>query len=189
MGSFSPSDFDKAVAALKAGHPVLFPTDTVYGLGVAVDCAPGPQALFRLKGRASDKPIAWLVGAPDDLFRYGEAVDPAAAALVEKEWPGPLTVVVRASVAVPPAFASAQGTIGLRMPDCPVALRLIHEVGCPLATTSANFAGRPPAVCAADVDPALLAKVPSLLQDDPCAQGRPSRVIDCSRSAVQILRD
>ena len=95
-----PSTIEAAAAALKRGKPVVFPTDTVYGVGVAVGAAESPQVLYDLKRREDKKPIAWLVGEVDDLARYGRAVPELAFALARTFWPGPLTLVVKASAAV-----------------------------------------------------------------------------------------
>lgn len=177
-----------AVAALREGRPVIFPTDTVYGLGVAVDFAPDPSELYRLKGRDGSKPVAWLIADGADLFRFGRAVGPQAARLAQEGWPGPLTLVVQASEAVPEAYRSPQGTIGLRVPANPLTRRLIAAVGCPLATTSANRSGAAAPVRGEDVDPALGAQVSTLLQDFAPTRGRPSAVIDCSRGNPVALR-
>ena len=129
----------EAVAALKRGEAVIFPTETVYGLGVSVEAAASPEALYDLKERDRGKPVSWLVGGVDDLDRYGAHVPDLARRLARAYWPGPLTLIVEASDAVPAAFRSAAGSIGLRMPDNDTALELIEAVGCPLATTSANI--------------------------------------------------
>lgn len=144
-----------AIRALRAGRPVAFPTDTVYGVGVAVEYAAGPQELFRLKRRDEDKPVAWLVGSPDDLLTYGDDVPDYVLRLARAFWPGGLTLVVRASERVPAAFQSAEGTIGLRMPASALALNLIRKAGCPLATTSANFSGEPAPGAFDELDPAF----------------------------------
>lgn len=134
---------EKAAAALSRGEAVVFPTDTVLGLGVSVAAAASPRLLFDIKQRDGGKPVAWLLGEANDLLRYGADVPAFAVELARRYWPGPLTLVVRASEAVPPAFRGADGSIGLRMPDHPLALALAKAAGCPLATTSANIAGEP----------------------------------------------
>ena len=98
---------DEAACALRRGEVAIFPTDTVYGLGVAVNAADGPGALYALKGRDEGKPIAWLVDGPAALDRYGCDVLVIARLAAAAFWPGPLTLIVRASDAVPPAFRSA----------------------------------------------------------------------------------
>ena len=180
--------FPQAVAALRAGEPVVFPTDTVYGLGIAVEHASSPSALYALKQRAADKPIAWLVDGPDALDRYGADISEQARELVRAQWPGALTVIVKAGPAVPAAFQSHAGTIGLRRPDDEVALALIGAVGCPLATTSANRSGGPDPRCFSDVDPQLIELVSASVHDDRVRSGTPSTVLDCSGDEVVVLR-
>lgn len=104
-----PVSTAEAVAALRAGKPVIFPTDTVFGLGVAVNHASSPAELYQLKQRTDDKPIAWLVGGIDDLARYGKNVSAQALELACAHWPGALTLIVEASDEVPPAYRSAAG--------------------------------------------------------------------------------
>lgn len=179
----------QAERALVEGRAVIFPTDTVYGLGVAVGPAASPAELFRLKGRDEGKPVAWLVAGPDALDRYGADVPAYARDLAARLWPGALTLVVRASDAVPEAFCSAEGTIGLRMPDSATALALIRAVGVPLAVTSANPAGEPAPRRAADVDPSLAAASAGVLDGDEPAGGTASTVVDCTGPAPVILRE
>lgn len=124
-----PVSTAEAVAALRAGKPVIFPTDTVFGLGVAVNHASSPAELYQLKQRTDDKPIAWLVGGIDDLARYGKNVSAQALELACAHWPGALTLIVEASDEVPPAYRSAAGTIALRVPNDPTARALIEQVG------------------------------------------------------------
>ena len=124
-----PVSTTEAAAALQAGKPVIFPTDTVFGLGVAVNHAPSPAKLYQLKQRTDDKPIAWLVGSIDDLARYGKNVSAQALELARAHWPGALTLIVEASDEVPPAYQSAVGTIALRMPNDATARTLIEQVG------------------------------------------------------------
>ena len=181
-----PETLKNVIAALEAGRAAIFPTDTVYGLGVAVRYAKTPQELFDLKHRAADKPIAWLVGDREDLDRYGEDVSDEAHRFVEEGWPGALTVIVKASSEVPQAFQSAQGTIGLRMPASETALALIREVG-PLATSSANLSGASVPRSFDDIAPELRTKVESVEGDIP-GTGVASTVIDCSQGEPHVIR-
>lgn len=158
---------DEAARALAAGNAVIFPTDTVFGLGVSVSAAPAPQLLYDLKHRDAGKPVAWLVEGPEALDVYGRDVPAYARHLAETFWPGGLTLVVRASDAVPAAFQSPAGTIGLRMPASEAALGLIRAAGCPLAVTSANLSGAADTACAEDLDRALVARTAGVyLSDD-----------------------
>lgn len=175
----------EAAAALRAGKPVIFPTDTVFGLGVAVNHAPSPEELYQLKQRSSDKPIAWLVGSIDDLARYGKNVSAEALELARAHWPGALTLIVEASDEVPPAYRSAAGTIALRVPNDPTARALIEQVG-PLATTSANISGEPAPTRTEELSPALTACVATVAGE--ALGGHASAVVDCTQTPARIVR-
>lgn len=182
------SSFEEAVRALKAGLPAVFPTDTVYGLGVSVAHAESPQVIYDLKQRDAGKPVSWLVGGADDLDVYGRDVPEQARRLARAHWPGALTIIVKASDAVPRAFQSESGTIGLRMPASDVALSLIRAVGAPLATSSANVSGCAAPRTAEGLDAALLQKVAAVLEEGQGAGAAPSTVIDCSQGKMVIVR-
>lgn len=179
-----PLALEEATRALAVGNAVVFPTDTVFGLGVSVSAAPGPQLLYDLKHRDAGKPVAWLVEGPEALDVYGRDVPAYARRLADAFWPGALTLVVRASDAVSRAFQSAAGTIGLRMPANEAALELIHAVGCPLAVTSANLSGAPDTARAEDLDRALVARTAGLyLPDGVAAAGTASGCVEAAPSA------
>lgn len=162
-----PLALEEATRALAVGNAVIFPTDTVFGLGVSVSAAAGPQLLYDLKRRDAGKPVAWLVEGPEALDVYGRDVPAYARRLAETFWPGGLTLVVRASDAVPAAFQSPAGTIGLRMPASEAALGLIRAAGCPLAVTSANLSGAADTARAEDLDRALVGRTAGVyLSDD-----------------------
>ena len=181
------NDLKPAIEALKAGRAVVFPTDTVCGLGVAVRYAESPREIFELKRRPAGKPVAWLVGGLDDLDRFGTDVSPQARELAERGWPGALTVIVKASEAVPPAVRSQQGTIGLRMPASETALALIREAG-PLATSSANRSADEPPRLIEDVDPGILSEVAAVVRASEAGSGTASTVIDATVPDPVVLR-
>ena len=213
-----PLALEEATRALAVGNAVIFPTDTVFGLGVSVSAAPGPQLLYDLKRRDAGKPVAWLVEGPEALDVYGRDVPVYARRLAETFWPGGLTLVVRASDAVPAAFQSPAGTIGLRMPASEAALGLIRAAGCPLAVTSANLSGAADTARAEDLDRALVARTAGLYLPGgvaaagiasgcaeatpsasarfaagdrlvpPPASGTASTVLDCTGEAPRVLR-
>lgn len=187
--SYENPQMTQAVAALRAGEPAVYPTETVYGIGVAVGKAASPDVLFDIKKRDHGKPVAWLVGNVDDLSRYGRAVPDFACALARTFWPGPLTLIVKASDAVPPAFRSAEDTIGLRMPNNHTALELIRRVGVPLATTSANISGRKPPKSFDDIDQELLDRVAAFLDDDQEKSGVASTILDCTKEHPTVVRE
>ncbi len=178
----------EAAARLRDGEPLLFPTDTVFGLGVSVAHAEGPAQLNRLKGRAEEQPIAWLVGSFEDLDRCGADVPGYARELAREGWPGALTLIVRASDAVPPAFRAPDDTVALRMPASSAALALIEAVGGPLAATSANLTGEPAPHRADQVCDTLRASV-ALLDLAERSAGRASAIIDCTGSEPRSIRE
>lgn len=180
---------ERAAAELKAGRAVVFPTDTVYGLGVAVECASCPDIIYDIKERDHRKPIAWLVGSVDDLDRYGKVVPESVKALARTFWPGALTIIVKAGDDVPLSFRSAEDTIGLRMPANDTALALIRRVGCPIATSSANLAGAPSPRSFDQIDPELRRRVRVILNDAMSKSGVASTVVDCSTGYAQVLRE
>ena len=185
--AITPASIGEAAETLRAGGAAVFPTDTVYGLGVAVDYAEGPDAVFALKRRPAGKPVSWLVGGADALDRYARDVPAYAYDLAREFWPGGLTLVVRASQEVPRAFCAADGTIGLRMPANDTALSLIRAVGCPLATSSANLSGEPAVDTFEQLNPALPAAVPAVRDDSP-KEGIASTVVDCTGIEPHVLR-
>lgn len=181
--------FQAALEALKSGSPVVFPTDTLYGLGVSVRDAESPEVLYEIKKRPQRKPVAWLVSGVDDLRRYGSCVPEYVFALARTFWPGPLTIVVQASAEVPEAFRSAQDTIGLRCPAGDTALDLIRELGCPIATTSANLSGRKPPMSADQLDSKLTDQAAAVLCDQGEKSGVASTIVDCSQGHPVLLRE
>lgn len=187
----SPSSLQETADALSRGRAAIYPTDTVYGIGVAIDGAKAPDILYELKRREARKPIAWLIESMDDLDRYGKHVPAFAHVLARTFWPGSLTLVVNASDLVPEAFRSQTGTIGLRMPACETTLQLIAAVGCPLATTSANFSGMPSPHSYDEVDSELAALVGTVMADadDSAKSGIASTVLDCTEDHPRMLRE
>ena len=182
---------EDAASALMEGRACIFPTDTVYGLGVSVLAASGPDVLFDIKRRDVGKPIAWLVGSVDDLQRYGKNLPEVACSLARRFWPGALTIIVEASDAVPASFQSQVGTIGLRMPANDTALALIRRVGSPLATTSANISGKAAVSRFESLDSQLLFTVGCALKDpaESLHSGVASTVIDCTGAGLALVRE
>lgn len=182
-------DLHAVVKALVAGKAAIVPTDTLYGIAVCPMHAPSPGVLYEIKGRPSSKPVAWLVGSLSDLDVYGRDVADHARRLAAAYWPGALTVIVPASDAVPPAYQSAAGTIGLRMPDDELTRLIIAEVGYPLATTSANLSGQRDPLSFAEIDPEIIAAVAAAIDDSQEKSGIGSTVVDCTAATPRILRE
>ena len=178
----------EAVDVLRAGGIVALPTDTVYGIAVALSTGGGIERLFAAKRRPPDKGIMLLL---DDAAQASEAglVTPAAAALSEAFWPGGLTVVVpqRPDVPWPAVLTGGAATIGLRVPDHDAPRTLARGVG-PLPTTSANVSGLPEAADAAAIVEQLGESVDLVLDGGRAHGGPASTVVDCTGDLPVILR-
>lgn len=182
-----PSAVIEAAAWLRRGYPVVFPTDTVYGVGVLPFDASALDSLYALKGRPADKGIPVLLADAADLFKVAEAIPPAAQRLIDRFWPGPLTLIVPRRAGLPDAI-SPNDNIAVRLPDHALARALIHEAGGAVATTSANLSGHDPALSGAAALAALRGAVAAVLDDGPTPGDRPSTIVDCSAARPFIVR-
>lgn len=177
-----------AVWDLKCGALVAFPTDTVYGLAVALSAEDGLARLFAAKDRPPDRAIVLLV---DDLEQAASVgvLSPAARLLAERFWPGSLTLVLPQvpGAGLPAALTAGSSTIGVRMPDHPCPRYLARTLG-PLPVTSANLSGRPDALDAESVAAQLGDRIDMILSGGPTPGGTSSTVVDCSGELPRILR-
>ena len=178
---------EAAADALRAGQVVVVPTDTVYG--VAVDpTQPGATGrLFEAKQRPRGVALPVLVSGPDQLTGLVEAVPAHAARLMARFWPGGLTIVLARRPGLALDLGDDEATVGVRCADHPVPAALCRSVG-PMATTSANLHGRPTPATAGEVAAELGASVGVVIDGGPCS-GAPSTVVDCTGSAVRLLRE
>lgn len=176
----------RAIAMLAQGELVAFPTDTVYGLGADAFNDQAVRKLYLAKGRSHEKAIPVLVA---NLEQFVEVVDQTtltAMRLIEKFWPGPLTIILGQATDLASSI-SARGTVGVRIPDHPIAQELILEAG-PLAVTSANRSGDPEACTAEEIETTLGAQVRLLVDGGRTLGGQPSTVVDCTQDPPKILR-
>jgi L-threonylcarbamoyladenylate synthase len=182
------SGYAEAIRILRTGGIVALPTDTVYGIGVALDAERGIERLFEAKRRLADRAIMLLLDAAEQARAVG-AWPPAAAALAEAFWPGGLTVVVDQlpGANLPPELTGGRETIGLRMPDHACPRSLAAAIG-PLPVTSANLSGLPPARDAAEIATQLGDAVDCIVDGGPAHGGPASTVVDCTVDPVRILR-
>ena len=190
QGSPARSTVDEAVATLAFGGVLVMPTDSVYGIGCAATPGnPAHERIFAIKRRARTQTLPWLVADASDLDRYGADVPPYAVALAVRFWPGALTLVVRASGAVPPEYRAADGTIALRCPDSNLVRTLARGVGAPLATTSANTHGEAAATTGAGIEARIVAEADLTLDAGPAPVGVASTIVGCLGAEPQILRE
>ncbi|SDM58460.1 L-threonylcarbamoyladenylate synthase [Paenibacillus jilunlii] len=168
----------EAAALLREGSTVAFPTETVYGLGADATSTAAVEAVFAAKGRPSDNPLIVHIARRSDLDGLVTEVHPSAAALIDAFWPGPLTVVlpVRPGV-LSPLVTAGLDTVGVRMPDHPLALALIRAADCPVAAPSANRSGRPSPTLAAHVLEDLAGYIGGVLDGGAAGVGLESTVV------------
>ncbi len=183
---YNSATLDRALALIQQGQLVAFPTDTVYGLAALLTSPPAIDELFAVKGREATKAIAVLVGSPQALAAVAGELAPLPARLAQRFWPGPLTLVVPQRPGLP-ANLSPLPTVGVRMPDHPVALALLNAAG-PLAVTSANRSGQPSPVTAQEVLEQLGGRIPLIIDGGRTPGGQPSTVVDCTGDQPVILR-
>lgn len=182
-----PEAMEHSLSVLKAGGLVAFPTDTVYGIGALAFRDDAVRRLYPIKGRNAQKAIAVLIAGLEILPQVAAKVSALALCLAERFWPGPLTLIVARHSSVPSAVSSLP-TIGVRVPDHPVALKLLRLAG-PLAVTSANLSGEPSLCRPSDVFRALGGCFELLLDGGVAPGGQPSTVVDCTGKEPVILRE
>jgi len=173
---------------IKRGGLVAFPTETVYGLGANALNAEAVLALFEAKKRPLDNPPIVHVCDVKDVCRLAETVPSQAEALMERFWPGPLTLIFKRSDVVPDVTVAGLETIAVRMPRHNVALALIRESDCPIAAPSANLAGRPSPTSAEHVLDDLGGRIDAVLDAGPTVVGVESTVLDLTVDPPQVLR-
>jgi L-threonylcarbamoyladenylate synthase len=177
----------EAVSAVRRGELIVLPTDTVYGVGADAFTPSAVTALLEAKGRGRDMPSPVLVGSVraaqalvEDLGTYGQD-------LVDEFWPGALTLVCRANSTLAWDLGDAKGTVAVRMPLHQLALELLKETG-PLAVSSANRSGAPPARTAEDAEAQLGESIEVYLDDGPSGDAQPSSIVDLTGAVPRLLR-
>lgn len=177
-----------AFRALRGGKLVVLPTDTLYGLGCDAFDSVGVTSLLRAKNRGRDMPVPVLVGSWQTIDGLAQSVPPAARALVEAFWPGGLSLVVTQAPSLRWDLGDTRGTVMLRMPLHPVALELLREVG-PMAVSSANVSGQPPATTAAEAREQLGASAEVYLDGGAVREGTASTIVDLTGAVPRVLRE
>ena len=186
--AFDRATMDRAAAILRAGGLVALPTETVYGLGAnALDRA-AVERIFAAKSRPNWDPVIVHVASRAMLNGLVEQIPAAAERLMERFWPGPLTLLLRRTAAVPDAVTAGRPLVGVRMPAHPVALDLIRRAGVPVAAPSANRFGHISPTTAAHVLSDLEGRIDAILDAGPSAHGVESTVIDPSMRPMLIYR-
>jgi len=178
----------RAADILRAGGLVAIPTETVYGLAANALDEKAARRIFEVKGRPADNPLIVHIAEMDELAPLTGGVSAQVSKLAQRFWPGPLTVVLPGSSAVPNLVRAGLETVAVRMPAHPVARALIKAAGIPLAAPSANLSGKPSPTTAAHCFEDLNGLIPLILDGGPCGVGVESTVLDMTGNIPSVLR-
>jgi L-threonylcarbamoyladenylate synthase len=184
----SPSQLSAIVQGLKGGHLAIFPTETVYGLGASAFAPGALRRIYALKGRNDRKPLAVLVDRLEAAIPLIERIPPEAHRLAKAFWPGPLTLVMKASP-IGRLVVGGIEAIGVRIPDHPIALQILKEVGLPLATTSVNHSGERAITTGTAAAKHFGSKVEWLVDGGACRVKEASSVVDVSSYPFTVIRE
>jgi L-threonylcarbamoyladenylate synthase len=177
-----------AVAALRGGKLVVYPTETFYGVGLDFTVRGALERLFAIKARQPDKPIALIAADPEMAFSVARNVPPLARRLGESFWPGPLTLVLPAALGIPGALVGPDGGVGVRVSSHRVARALATALGRPITATSANLAGKPAARTIAEARAAFEDQVAVYVDGGTMSADTPSTVVSFAGARLQVLR-
>ncbi len=180
--------FDEARRALGSGGVLALPTETFYALAVDPYQFSALERLFALKGRHGAKPVLLLVASPEMVLKVARKVPETGARLMERFWPGPLTLILPARGDLPPLVTAETGTVGVRQPRQAVTCRLLAALGLPVTGTSANRSGQEPLTNAEEVDRQFGAEVDLILDAGPCPGGLPSTIVNVSVAPPRLVR-
>ncbi len=178
----------EAAELLKQQQVVAFPTETVYGLGGDATNAAAVQRIFDAKGRPADNPLIVHVADQSQVEKLVTEIPPIARQLIEQFWPGPLTLILPSNGTAAENVTAGLPTVGIRMPDHPVALSILKAAGTPLAAPSANRSGRPSPTEAVHVAQDLDGRIAGIVDGGPTGVGVESTVLDCTAEIPMILR-
>ena len=177
-----------AIKALKSGGLIIFPTETVYGLGADIYNRKAIQKIYRIKKREKNKSLPIIVASVKEVTKVAKAISPEAKRLMKKYFPGPLTIVLKKRKCVP-AYVTADGdTIAVRCPNHPLTLKLLRIFGRPIVGTSANLSGKKEPKSASEAKKIFGNKVDYVLDGGKAKHGIPSTVVDATSKTLKILR-
>ena len=188
---FSASDVETAAAAaqiIKNGGLVAIPTETVYGLGANGLSETAVAKIFAAKGRPQDNPLILHVADAEEIEKFCHDIPPAAYALADAFWPGPLTMVLPARDTVPKCTTAGLPTVAVRCPDCDVTRQIIRLAGVPIAAPSANISGKPSTTTAQHVLHDHDGKIQLIVDGGPCRVGVESTIVDLTEERPRLLR-
>ncbi|WP_314049446.1 L-threonylcarbamoyladenylate synthase [Peptostreptococcus stomatis] len=173
---------------LASGKTVIFPTETVYGLGANALDEEAAAKIYQAKGRPSDNPLLVHVADKEDVYDLVENIDNRAKLLMDRFWPGPLTIVFKKKDIIPDRTSGGLDTVAIRMPSDQVARNLIRQAGVPIAAPSANISGRPSPTKPEHIIRDMDGRVDGILVGGSCNYGVESTIVDLSGDVAMVLR-
>lgn len=182
----NPNIINKAVKVLKAGGVVIFPTDTVWGIGCSIERPEAIERLYKIKQREQNKPTAVLVGSLGQAKALGK-FNAQALTLAQKYWPGGLTIIVKAKLIVPQSILGPNNTIGIRVPNHPLFISIVNNLGCGIIAASANFSDQPAPKKKNELDDKLIKLVDYFIDGESSGLAA-STVVDTTQSPIKIIR-
>lgn len=188
MQTLTTDDLDLAASLLREGNLVAFPTETVYGLGAAINHPKAVAALFEIKGRPSDNPLIVHIASQTWLPRLAAHIPEGAQALIDAFWPGPLTLVLQKHADIDDAITAGLQTIAIRFPALPLAQALLLRVDTPVAAPSANLSGKPSSTQYEHALKDFEGKIAAVLKGSLSEYGLESTVVDCTTQPFSMLR-
>jgi L-threonylcarbamoyladenylate synthase len=184
-----PDRIAEAVALLKKGGVIAFPTETFYGLGADARNEAAIDKIFGIKGRDFKNPILVVIGDTGHLDNVAEDIPEEARELMDRFWPGPLTIVFRAAPSVSPKLTAGTGKIGIRLTSHPIAMEISKRLGGPVTATSANLTGAPECSSAVEVISQLEGKLDGVIDGGHTPGGKGSTIVDVTVYPPKVLRE
>ncbi|MBC6472040.1 MAG: threonylcarbamoyl-AMP synthase [Hormoscilla sp. GM102CHS1] len=179
----------KAVELLKNGDVVVFPTDTIYGIGASIARESGVKKIFEVKSRSPHKPLIIYVASFEQLQQVTQEIPESTLSSLRKILPGAMSGIFSKTEIVPSFVTSGQNTVAVRIPNHQLCLELVRRVGDPLAVTSANISGMETQKTAPEVAAQLGERVPLVLDGGPNPEQQPSTLVDFTGSTARLLRE
>lgn len=180
---------EKGIAILRQGGLVAYPTDTVYGLGAAMNLSKAVEKIYAVKGRPLSSALPILLADVSQITEVVSVVPPAAKCFIKHFFPGKLTLILPKSRAVPSSVTGGGDTVAVRVPDHPVPVALIKGLGCPIVGTSANLSGKPSALTAGEAANQLGDKIDLVIDGGTSPGGRESTIVDVTKDIPVIVRE
>lgn len=180
---------EQGISILRRGGLVAYPTDTVYGLGAAMNHPQAIKRVYAAKNRPLNSPLPLLVADVSQIADVAYNIPPSAQCFLRNFFPGALTLVFTASKAVPAAITGGGNTVAVRVPDHPVPVALIKGLGVPIVGTSANLSGRPSPLTAGEIENQLGKALDLIIDGGTCPGGKESTIVDVTGEIPVILRE